>query len=308
MRAAAKLAESFDNGDLGQAMESRSFWADARRRFFKNRAATVSVGVMVVIFAFAIFGNFFAQWSNEEIDWSVLGKVKEIGGPSIASGHYFGVDDLGRDLYARMVQASRVSLAVAFISGLASVTIGAIIGAIAGYYGGRTDRIALALYQITIAIPYIIFFVVWQAFFGRSMFQLLLVIIIVNWYAGFLIVRGQVLTLKNREYIDAARLLGLSDARIIARHILPNMLGIIVINASLVVPEIILAESLVSFLGVGIQEPATSWGALLSEGARTMQFGTLWQFIFPALFFMLAQIALFYIGDGMRDAFDPKDR
>lgn len=287
---------------------SRSFWADARARFFKNRMAVVSVLMLVLLVLFAVFGHSFAQWNYEEIDWGVLGKVKTEGGPSLANGHFFGVDELGRDLYARVVHGSQTSLLVGFIAGTAAVILGSILGATAGYFGGRTDQIIMGAYTIWLSIPYIIFFVVWQAFFGRSLTQMILVIILVNWTAGLLIVRGQVMMLKNREFVDAARMLGMSDFTIIFKHLMPNILWVIVIYTSIVIPEIIMMESLVSFLGVGIQEPNTSWGALISEGARTMTFGTLWQLTFPAAFFVVAQVSLYYIGDGLRDALDPKDR
>ena len=291
-----------------QMIVSRSFWADARTRFFKNRMAVVSCLILLTIILFAVFGGLFSKWSNEEVDWSILGKVKTDGMPSIANGHYFGVDELGRDLYARVVQGTGTSLMVGFIAAICSLISGSFFGSIAGYYGKRLDAFLIGANQITTAIPYIIFFVVWQAFFGRSTFQLILVMILVNWSAGFFIVRGQVMMLKNKEFVDAARLMGQSDFIIISRHILPNMLGIIIIYASLTIPEVIMYESIVSFLGVGIQEPSTSWGKLISEGARTMQFGTIWQFAFPAAFFALTQISLYYIGDGLRDALDPKDR
>lgn len=295
--------------EIGEEMiRSPSFWADARARFFKNKMAIASAFILFLVVLFAAFGGLLSEWSNEEVDWSVLGKVKTHGMPSWESGHYFGVDELGRDLYARLVTASRISLSVGFLAAIFSLASGAFFGAMAGYFGGRLDAIIIGAAQITVAIPYIIFFVVWQAFFGRSVTQLILVMVLVNWTAGLYVVRGQVLMLKNREFVDAARLLGMSDFAIIARHILPNMLGIIIIYASLTIPEIIMYESIVSFLGVGIQEPATSWGKLISEGARTMQFGTLWQLLFPAAFFASTQIALYYIGDGLRDALDPKDR
>lgn len=294
--------------EIDEDFKGQSFWHDARIRFFQNKMAVFSCFVLLFVVGFALFGGMIAQWSNEEIDWSVLGKIKELGAPSFENGHYFGVDELGRDLYARVVQGSRVSLLVGFVAGPLALLCGTITGAIAGYYGRRIDAFLLGAAQITVAIPYIIFFVVWQAFFGRSPFQLILVIVLINWFAGFWIVRGQVMTLKNKEFIDAARMMGCSDFLILSKHILPNMLGIIIINASLTIPEVIMLESLVSFLGVGVNEPATSWGRLLSEGAQTLQFGTIWQFAFPAFFFSITQIALYYIGDGLRDALDPKDR
>lgn len=291
-----------------EMITNRSFWSDARRRFFRNRMAVIGVCFLSAIILFAIFGNLFARYTIEEIDWSLLGQVNEEGGPSLENGHWFGVDELGRDLYARVVQGTRVSLMVGFAAGILSVLIGSFFGAVAGYYGGRTDQIIMGAYNITLSIPYIIFFVVWQAFFGRSVMQMIIVMIIINWTAGLLITRGQVMTLKNREFVDAARMLGLSDAKIILRHIMPNMLWVIVIYTSITIPDAIMMESLVSFLGVGIQEPSTSWGALISEGARTMTFGALWQLLFPAAFFAVNQIALYYIGDGLRDALDPKER
>jgi len=299
---------AYANAAAEEMINSRSFWADARIRFFKNKMAVVSLAMLILLALFASFGQYFAQWSYEEIDWSVLGKVKEQGGPNWENGHYFGVDELGRDLYARVAQGSRVSLLVGFVAGIFAVCIGATMGAIAGFYGGRIDQVIMGAFNITLSIPYIIFFVVWQAFFGRSIEQMIIVMVIINWTAGLLIVRGQVQTLKNKEFVDAARMLGMSDARIIFKHILPNMLWVIVIYMSISIPEMIMAESLVSFLGVGIQEPNTSWGALISEGAKTMTFGTLWQLAFPAAFFVVAQVSLYYIGDGLRDALDPKER
>lgn len=291
-----------------EMIASRSFWADARMRFIGNKMAVFSVFMLIAIVLFAVFGHLLAQWNFEEIDWSVLGSIRENGGPSFENGHYFGVDELGRDLYARVAQGSRTSLMVGFVAGPISVLLGATIGALAGYFGGRFDRMVVGAYTIWISIPYIIFFVVWQAFFGRSMTQMIIVIILVNWTAGLLIVRGQVMMLKNREFVDAARMIGMSDVAIIFKHIMPNLLWVIVIYTSIVIPEVIMTESLVSFLGVGVQEPNTSWGALLAEGASTMTYGTLWQLLAPAAFFVAAQISLYYIGDGLRDALDPKDR
>lgn len=301
-------SRAFADAKAEEMITSRSFWADARARFLRNRMAVASVILLWGLVLFAVFGHLFARWSYEEIDWAILGNIKSQGGPNWDNGHYFGVDELGRDLYARVVQGSRTSLMVGFIAGPLSVLLGALIGAMAGYFGGKFDQIVMGLYTIWISIPYIIFFVVWQAFFGRSLTQMILVIILVNWTAGLLIVRGQVLMLKNREFVDAARMLGMSDMAILFKHLLPNILWVIVIYTSLVIPEVIMTESLVSFLGVGIQEPNTSWGALISEGAGTMTFGTLWQLGYPAAFFVIAQVSLFYIGDGLRDALDPKDR
>ncbi len=297
------------NGTIEQKNDkNQSFWLGARIRFFKNRMSVVSCLILLSIILFACFGNLFAHWNNEDIDWSMLGTVEVDGMPSISNGHYFGVDILGRDLYARMVQASRISLFIGFVVSIISMISGSFFGVLAGYYGAKTDKILIAADQVTKSIPYLIIFIVWQAFFGRSMFQMIIVMVLLNWSAGFFIVRGQVMTLKTKEFVDAARLMGQTNTQIIWRHILPNMIGMIIIYASLFIPDIIMTESIVSFLGVGIQEPTTSWGKLIAEGAETMLMGTTWQFLIPATFFALAQISLYYIGDGLRDALDPKDR
>lgn len=294
--------------DFSDAPKSRSLWQDARIRFLQNKASVVSLYILAVIVLFAIFGNFFAQWTNEEIDWTVLGKVPELGAPSIANGHYFGVDELGRDLYARMVQATRVSLMVAVVASLISMTVGVVIGAVAAWFGGRVEVLIMRFVDILIAVPYLIVYIVVMAVAGRTLINLLLTMGLMGWTTATLITRGQVLMLKNREFIDAAKVLGLSNFQILTRHIFPNLIGIIVIYTSITMPETIMAESLLSFLGMGIQEPNTSWGVLISEGASTMQFGALWQFFIPFTFFAITMMALYYIGDGLRDAFDPKDR
>lgn len=290
------------------SIESRSLWADARIRFFRNKASVVSLFIMALIALFALFGGMFAQFSNDEIQWDALGMIAEKGAPSIANGHYFGLDQLGRDLYARVVQGSQISLMVALVSTIISSIIGVALGAIAGFYGGRVDNFIMRIVDIWYGVPYMLVIIVFMAVIGRSTTNLLIAIALISWTSTTIIVRGQVLAIKNREFVDAARVMGVSDFRIIMRHILPNILGIIVINVSLAVPDIIMTESLVSFLGVGVQEPNTSWGALISEGAATMQYGTLWMLAFPAIIFALTQISLYYIGDGLRDAFDPKDR
>lgn len=293
--------------DTTLAPQSRSLWDDARRRFRHNKAAVLSTIILILILAFAALGGLAAKFTNEEIDWGLLGN-KEMGAPSIANGHYFGVDDLGRDLYARTVQGTQVSLAVATISTVIAVVIGVSLGVIAGYFGGKIEIMILRGAEIVIVIPYIMIMIVWLAILGRTIPNLLIIIGLLSWMSSTIIVRGTVRAVKHKEFIDAARLIGLNDFTIIKRHIIPNIMGIVVIDISLLVPNTILMESLVSFLGAGVQEPDTSWGALISEGAQTMQYGTIWQLIIPTLFFAITQICLFFIGDGLRDALDPKER
>lgn len=289
-------------------VRGRSPWADARARFFRNKAALVSLVVLVLIAAFAIFGDYAAKWSNEEIDFAVMGSAASMGQPSIENGHYFGTDDLGRDIFARTVQGTQISLMVGLVGAAIAVIVGTLYGATAGYLGGRTDQLMMRLVDILLSIPYMFVLILLLVMFGRSISMLFLGIGLISWLEMSRIVRGQTLSLKNREFIEAARATGVPTWRIIIRHIVPNILGVVAVYATLLVPLMILTESFISFLGLGVQEPLTSWGALISEGAQTIRYGTPWQLGFPLAFFVVTLFAFFFVGDGLRDALDPKDR
>jgi oligopeptide transport system permease protein len=289
-------------------VKGRSPWADARRRFRRNKAAMVSLFVLILVALFAIFGNSIAVWSNEDIDFNIIGQAAELGRPSLENGHYFGTDDLGRDLFSRTVQGTQVSLKVGIIGAAIAVIVGTLYGATAGYAGGRTDAIMMRTVDILLAVPYMFVLILLLVVFGRSESMLFLGIGLISWLEMSRIVRGQTLSLKNREFIEAARATGVPAWKIILRHIVPNLLGVVAVYATLLVPLMILSESFISFLGLGVQEPLTSWGALISEGAGTMNNGTLWQLIFPLFFFCITLFAFFFVGDGLRDALDPKDR
>ena len=289
-------------------VRGRSPWADARRRFLRNKAAMAGLVILLLVALFAIFGGQIAVWSNEELDFSVMGQVATMGQPSLENGHYFGTDDLGRDLFARTVQGTQISLLVGIVGAGIAVIVGTLYGAVAGYVGGRTDQIMMRTVDILMSIPYMFVLILLLVMFGRSMWLLFLGIGLISWLDMARIVRGQTLTLKNREYIEAARATGVPGWRIILRHIVPNLLGVVAVYATLLIPLMILTESFMSFLGLGVQEPLTSWGALISEGAKTMNYGTLWQLAFPLFFFVITLFAFFFVGDGLRDALDPKDR
>ena len=289
-------------------VKGRSPWADARRRFRRNKAAMVSLIVLVLVALFAIFGSSLAVWTNEDMDFNVIGQAAELGAPSLENGHYFGTDDLGRDLYSRTVQGTQVSLMVGLIGAAIAVIVGTLYGATAGYVGGRTDAVMMRTVDILLAIPYMFVLILLLVVFGRSLSMLFLGIGLISWLEMSRIVRGQTLSLKNREFIEAARATGVPAWKIILRHIVPNLLGVVAVYATLLVPLMILSESFISFLGLGVQEPLTSWGALISEGAGTMSYGTLWQLAFPLFFFCITLFAFFFVGDGLRDALDPKDR
>ncbi|AUC55876.1 peptide ABC transporter permease [Sagittula sp. P11] len=290
------------------AVRGRSLLRDAFNRFLRNKAAMASVVILALIVLFVLFGPLLSQWSNEEIDWVVMGDVKGMGMPSLETGHYFGVDDLGRDLYARTIQATRTSLLVGLIGAAMALVVGTLWGVVAGYFGGRLDSVMMRFVDIMLAIPLTLILILILVVAGRSFVALFLGLGAVSWLTMSRIVRGQTLTLKGREFIEAARATGVSEATIIRRHILPNLAGVVIVYASLLVPEMILAESFISFLGLGISEPNTSLGRLIAEGAGTMAYGTLWQLLFPLFFYVTLIIAMFFIGDGLRDALDPKDR
>ena len=289
-------------------VKGRSPWADARKRFFRNKAAMFALIVLLLVVLFAIFGNLIAVWTYDSIDFSVMGNAATQGAPSIENGHYFGTDDLGRDLFARTIQGTRISLMVGIVGAGVAVIVGTLYGATSGYIGGRTDAIMMRTVDILLSIPYMFVLILLLVIFGRSLSMLFLGIGLISWLEMSRIVRGQTLTLKNREFIEAARATGVPTWKIIIRHIVPNLLGVVAVYATLLVPLMILTESFISFLGLGVQEPLTSWGALISEGSGTMRYGTIWQLAFPLGFFIVTLFAFFFIGDGLRDALDPKDR
>ena len=197
---------------LAEPPAGRSLWQDARTRFFRNRAAVASLAVLAVVAAFAVFGDLAAPWSNEEIDWSMLGAVAEQGAPSLANGHYFGVDQLGRDLYARTVQGTRISLMVGIVGALISVVVGTLYGATAGYFGGRLDGAMMRIVDVLMAIPYMFVLIIFMVVFGRSILMLFIGIGLVSWLDMARIARGQTLAIKNREFIEAAVAIGIEPA------------------------------------------------------------------------------------------------
>jgi len=298
---------------VGEAMDlaevkGRSLWADARTRFFRNKAAVVSLIVLIFVASFALFGGFFAQWERDFVDFSLIGSNASKGVPSFETGHYFGTDSNGRDLFARTVQGTGISLMVGIVGALVAVIVGTLYGATAGYFGGRLDGIMMRIVDVLMSIPFMFVLILMLVIFGRSIFMLFLGIGLISWLDMARIARGQTLTIKNKEFVEVAHATGVHPIKIILRHIVPNLLGIVIVYATLLVPSMIIFESFISFLGLGVQEPNTSLGALINEGSRTMQFGYYWQIAYPLFFFVLTIFAFFFVGDGLRDALDPKDR
>ncbi len=283
-------------------LESRSLFQDAMQRFFQNKAAVASLVILLIIVLLVIFGGSFAPHGYEEIDWDNM-QIP----PSIATGHYFGTDELGRDIFARTLQGGRISFMVGLMGALVAVVVGVIYGATSGFIGGKTDGFMMRFVDILASFPFMFFVILLVTFFGRNIGFIFVAIGMVSWLDIARIVRGQTLSLKEKEFVEAARVSGVSDAKIVARHIIPNVVGIVMVYATLLVPSMILFESFLSFLGLGVQEPNTSWGALVNEGSKVMEIAP-WQLIFPAAMLVITLFSFNFIGDGLRDALDPKDR
>ena len=295
---AEKLAEQ--NADL--ILEGRSLWQDARRRFFRNKAAVASLIILFFVVLFITFAPMLMPFSYEDTDWNMMSAA-----PDMESGHYFGTDASGRDLLVRIAMGGRISLMVGIAGALIAVVIGTIYGAISGYVGGKVDMVMMRLLEILGSFPFMFFVILLVTFFGQNILLIFVAIGMIAWLSLARIVRGQTLSLKNKEFIEAAIVCGVPKRQIIWKHIIPNVLGIVVVYASLEVPSLILFESYLSFLGLGTQEPMSSWGALLSDGAAQMETSP-WLLAFPAFFLCLTLFCFNFIGDGLRDALDPKDR
>ncbi|AWT48086.1 oligopeptide ABC transporter permease OppC [Psychrobacter sp. YP14] len=284
------------------AIKGRSLWQDAWRRFYKNKAAIASLVILFLVTVFVIFVPMFAPFGYAETDWGYMQ-----GAPSLENKHYFGTDSLGRDLLVRTAIGGRISLLVGIAGATVAVIFGTVYGAASGYLGGKIDAIMMRFLEILNAFPFMFFVILLVTIFGRNLMLIFVAIGLVSWLDVARIVRGQTLSLKSKEFIEAAHVGGVSGFNIIMRHIVPNVLGVVVVYASLLVPSMILFESFLSFLGLGVQEPMTSWGALLQEGSQTMQVAP-WQILIPSVFLVVTLFCFNFIGDGLRDAFDPKDR
>jgi len=284
------------------APAGRGLWSDAWRRLRRNRAAIAASVVLALIAVAAIVGPEVAPHAIDAIYWDRVDAP-----PDFANGHYFGTESNGRDLFARTLFGGRVSLTLGIAATLVSLVIGVGWGAIAGFIGGRVDAIMMRTVDILYALPFMFFVILLMVYFGREPLLIFVALGAVSWLDMARIVRGQALSLKRREFIEAARAAGTGTGAIILRHIVPNCLGPVIVFATLTVPQVILLESFLSFLGLGVREPMTSWGVLIADGARRVETAW-WQLVFPSAFLAATLFCLNFIGDGLRDALDPKDR
>ncbi|EAT6373736.1 oligopeptide ABC transporter permease OppC [Salmonella enterica] len=298
MMLSKKNSETLENFSEKLEVEGRSLWQDARRRFMHNRAAVASLIVLFLIALFVTVAPMLSQFTYFDTDWGMMSSA-----PDMASGHYFGTDSSGRDLLVRVAIGGRISLMV----GIAAALVAVIVGTLSGYLGGKIDSVMMRLLEILNSFPFMFFVILLVTFFGQNILLIFVAIGMVSWLDMARIVRGQTLSLKRKEFIEAAQVGGVSTASIVIRHIVPNVLGVVVVYASLLVPSMILFESFLSFLGLGTQEPLSSWGALLSDGANSMEVSP-WLLLFPAGFLVVTLFCFNFIGDGLRDALDPKDR
>jgi len=288
--------------NISEVVEGRSPWADARRRFMKNKAAVASLVILILIALTIIIGPHLLQHTHDATDWNALSLA-----PTMENGHYLGTDELGRDLLARTLQGGGITFQVGIVGTLVSVIIGVSWGAIAGFFGGKVDALMMRIVDVLYALPFMLFAILLMTFFGRDLYLMFVALGAISWLDMARIVRGQTLSLKSKEFVEAAHAIGVSQFSIIFRHIVPNLLGIVVVYATITIPGVIMTESVLSFLGLGVQEPMTSWGALLDEGSKSMEVA-IWQLLFPAGFMVVTLFCFNFLGDGLRDALDPKDR
>ena len=285
----------------GVSQQGHSLFRIAMRSLLSSKATTTALALMAIVVLLTLAAPLLSPWDIDSTDWDNVATS-----PSIETAHYFGTDDIGRDIFVRTLYGGRISLLVGLSATMVSLVIGVFWGAIAGYAGGRTDQLMMRFVDVMYAMPFMFFVILLMVFFGRNIFLIFVAVGAVNWLDMARIVRGQTLSMKHREFVEAARAGGVSNLNIIRRHIIPNLLGVVIVYVTLTIPQVILVESFLSFLGLGVQEPMTSWGALVNDGAALMESAP-WTLFFPALFLAATLFCFNFIGDGLRDALDPRD-
>ena len=284
------------------AEPERSPWRDALLRFRRNKAAVTSLVFLVCVTALCVIGPWLLPHAYDSTDWDALKLA-----PSLTNSHWWGTDESGRDLLVRCLMGGRISLMVGILTTLTSIALGVVWGATAGYLGGVVDQVMMRIVDIMYAVPYLLIAILLVTVLGRDFYLVVLAITAFSWMGTARLVRGQTLSLRKMEFVEAARAMGVTTPRIVFEHIVPNLMGLVLVYATVTVPSVILTESVLSFLGLGIQEPMTSWGVLIHDGAQMLD-SAAWLLILPALMLSLTLYSFNYLGDGLRDALDPKDR
>lgn len=298
----ASIPFSLEERDAGAPLtvKQTTLWGDVVRRFVRNRAAMLGLSVLLLMILYSTIGPWLRPYGFSDQDFSIAHQL-----PNAA--HWFGTDLFGRDLFVRVAMGGRVSLLVAFAATAVVLVIGVLFGSISGFVGGVVDDMMMRFVDILYGMPYLPFAIILLVILGSGVVPMLLALAIVSWLTPSRLVRGQILTLKQNEYVEAGRALGASRSRIIFRHLLPNTLGIIVVAMFLEVPGMILGEATLSFLGLGISAPDASWGTLAEEGWKALR-SYPWLIILPGLFIATTVLSFNFVGDGFRDALDPRTK
>ena len=285
------------------AAPAHGWWSDAGARLRADPASLAALSGLAALALLAVLAPTLSPWQYDSLDWQHLAMP-----PARTASHWFGTDRLGRDLFVRTLLGLRLSLVLSVAASAVSLVIGVAWGAIAGFCGGRADTLMMRFVDVLYSLPYLFVVIILTMLFERgSLIALLVALGAVGWLTTARIVRGEVLALRGREFIEAAHALGLTPAAIVLRHVLPNVLGAVVVYATLIVPQMILFESFLSFLGLGVQEPRASLGNLIYVGAQEMESAP-WMLLLPATVLVLLLLCLNVLGDGLRDAFDPRGR
>lgn len=277
-----------------------TYWKDAWRRIKQNKAAFAGLIIILVYIFFAVFGPMMNNYDYTAVDSSKMNQF-------VSREHWFGTDELGRDLWTRLWRGARVSLSIGFISTILNTIIGGLVGGISGYYGGNLDMIIMRVIDILYGIPYLIVSILVMVVLGPGMASLIIAMVIIGWIGSARFIRGEVLKLKEQDFVAAAKVLGVSDITIIIKHIIPNIMGLIITNLTMAVPRAIFSEAFLSYIGLGIAPPGCSWGILAKSGIKMLRVYP-YQLFIPSFFICTTMLALNLLGDGMRDALDPRLR
>jgi oligopeptide transport system permease protein len=300
-------------GGVAKPQPSASLWRDAFGRLRKNKLAMLGLILVGFVAFIAVFGTFLAPYNYQDQDLAAVVANKGQPLPPLSGGHILGTDQIGRDLLSRLMDGARISMSVAIVVQIVVICIGVPIGAMAGWFGGRTDNVLMRFTDVMYAFPDLLFIILLtvvfkQTPFGQAMDGLLLVFVAIGlttWVTVGRLVRGQMLALKETEFVEAARAIGVSDRKIVTKHLLPNGIGPIIVAITLGIPAAILAEATLAYIGIGVQAPRASWGSLINDGQAVIR-SSPWLTFFPAVCIAVALISFTFVGDGLRDALDPK--
>jgi oligopeptide transport system permease protein len=289
------LAKTKDlNLDIPKA---KGFWSNVFKRFSKNKLALLSLSIIVILTLMCIFVPMLSSISYDKTNWSEILQTPN-------AKHLFGTDNLGRDLFVRAFIGGRITFAIAFAAAFVVLLIGIFYGAIAGYVGGKVDTIMMRIVDVLYGIPFLFFCILLITLFGNSVALSFVAIAAISWLDMARIVRGQTLGIKHKEYVEAALVSGVSNRKIITRHVIPNLLGVVIVYAALTVPNMIVLSAVLSFFGLGVTEPMTSWGLLIADGAQNME--SWWLLLFPAGLMTITLLSFAFVANGLRDALDPR--